>query len=57
MWRKKPRGGQAKIREATTTKKEAFMKWQQSIQDEDKGMDKFGKKECNTAVAFAKEET
>ena len=44
------------IQEATTAKKEAFKKWQQSKDDEDKEVYKVTNKECKKAVAIAKEE-
>ena len=54
MWRKKPGGGLTRyIQEATTTKKKAFKKWQQSKDDEDNEVYKVTKKECKKAVAVA----
>ena len=44
------------IQEAMTAKKEAFKKWQQSKDDEDKEVYKVTKKECKKAVTIAKEE-
>ena len=44
------------ILEVTTAKKEAFKKWQQSKDGEDKEVYKVTKKECKKVVAIAKEE-
>ena len=44
------------IQEATTAKKEAFKKWPQSKDDEDKEVYKVTEKECKKAVAIAKED-
>ncbi len=44
------------ILEVTTAKKEAFKKWPQSKDDEDKEVYKVTEKECKKAVTIAKEE-